>query len=236
MISLHKKFRGNPQAGVTLLLTILILGTITITVFSVAAITLNEIKTSSDLGRSEPAITAAEATTEDYLYMLEQTVGSPATSCTFPSVDSTFANGVSTAACADYYFSNPYSFSLAGSGEQDFYLYDPANQNNPPGYTSVSITMNSGNAADVWLCDFSTSNCTSGSPTASLTNGSATVNFNSLDPASKYIIIIQNNAGPAVDSFTISSAPNGLPSGITTVKATATNKGVTRKIQTTVPQ
>src|ERR1700690_2549252 len=62
----NKKFKN--QEGVTLLLTILVLVAISALTFSFASIAFNEVKTSGGISDSEPAITGAEAVTEDLLY------------------------------------------------------------------------------------------------------------------------------------------------------------------------
>lgn len=230
-----KKTNLEKQRGVTLLLSLLILGSITVIIFGIAAVTMNEIKTSSDLGRTEPAITAASASTEDSLYLLVRGLGTLA-SCSSPTIDNSFGNGASTSTCADYYYSNPYSFSLTSLGSQYFYLYNPTNQTGNPGYTAVSLTMTNGNTAQVWFCGFSVSNCGAGAANYTLSTGSPTVNISGLDPTQRYTLVVKNTDSANSEVFSLTGTPQGLPSGVTTIKSTGSFRGTTRKIQTTVPQ
>lgn len=225
----------NRQSGVTLLLSILILGAIMIIIFAVSAITINELKTSGDLTRTEPAITAAGASTEDSLYLAVRGLGT-VPDCTSPIVDNSFINGAITNTCADYYYSNPYSFVLASLAQNSFYLYNPADQTVNPGYTGVSVIMSNGTVASVWFCQFSVSSCGSGAPTYTLTSGSPSVNISGLDPAQKYTLIITNTNSTDSETFSMTGVPRGLPSGITVIQSTGSFRGATRKIRTTVPQ
>lgn len=237
MILLNKKpfYKKENQAGVTLLLSILILGAIMIIIFAVSAITINELKTSGDLTRTEPAITAAGASTEDSLFLAVRGLGT-VPDCTAPTIDNSFSNGVVTSTCADYYFSNPYSFVLGSLAQRFFYLYNPADQTVNPGYTGVSITMSNGTAASVWFCQFSVGSCGSGAPTYTLTSGAPTANISGLDPAQKYTLVITNSNSTDSETFSMTGTPRGLPSGITTIQSTGSFRGATRKIRTTVPQ
>src|SRR5437762_11599030 len=72
------------QKGATLLLAILVLAAITSIVFSIASIVINEIKTSGDVAKAEPVISADEALAEDELFKVMRGLGAVAT-CANPS-------------------------------------------------------------------------------------------------------------------------------------------------------
>ena len=225
----HKK----SEQGITLLMAILILSAITAIVFSISTIALNEIRTNADLTKTEPVIRADEGIAEDSLF--RQLRGfSTLPACSSPSTTS--LNSVNVSICAGAYFDNPYTFDLVASQRRDFYLVNPTNQSAAPGYTSASVTMTGGSTANVYLCDISVVDCPS-TPSSSkaLNTTSSTTWSSNLDPSTKYQLIVINGAG-SVGSFAITTAPNGLPSGTTTIDATGSKQSVTRKIQVLVPQ
>ncbi|MDB4939861.1 MAG: hypothetical protein JWO40_286 [Candidatus Doudnabacteria bacterium] len=226
----------NDQKGVTLLLSILILSAITAIVFSVAAIALNEVRTSADLAKTEPIIKADEAMAEDGLF---NTVRGYSTlpACSASQTQGTVFNGVTVSSCASYYFNSPYAFVMTPSARRDFYLYNPTNQGANPGYTSASITIVAGSTGTVYFCPFAVANCVV-TPTSSQTldvNGTTTWNSPVLDPTIEYQIIVINGVG-STSSYSFTTAPNGLPAGTTTIINQGAKQGVTRKLQVTVPQ
>lgn len=80
----------NSEQGVTLLLAILILSAIMAISFSIATILFIEIRTSSDLLRTEPALYAAEAVTEEALFKFKRELptcptGSPNCFTSYPT-------------------------------------------------------------------------------------------------------------------------------------------------------
>ncbi len=64
----------NKQAGITLLLSILILAAITAIAFSLAAITVIELRSSGDVLRTEPALYGAQAVTEEAFFQYKRGV------------------------------------------------------------------------------------------------------------------------------------------------------------------
>lgn len=231
----HKlNMKGKSEEGVTLLLAILVLSAITAIVFSIAAIAINEIKTSSDLTRTEPVLSAAEAVAEDSLFKLVRGLGS-VSGCISPS--STTIAGVTVTTCASYYLDNPYSFNLAADAERDFYLYNPTDQTQPPGYTQVSVQITSGSTGTVYFCAASVANCIA-TPDATQTisvAGPTTWTSSALTTTQQYQLMIVNGSG-GISGYTVTSTPNGLPAGTTTIQDSGKNQGVTRKLQITVPQ
>lgn len=232
----NKNIVREKERGITMLLAILILASLSVMVFSLASIVINEIRTSGDLIRTEPNIVAAQAATEHGLYLAMRGLGS-LNACSPVPTPVVFSNGVSVSTCADYYYPNPYDFNLGAGSRQDFYLYDPINQSNNPGYTGVSATLTSGYGGTVYLCNFDITDCVAGPHVATYSLSPLTPNwsYNALDPALKYQLIIVNSAS-GLTSYRASGTPLGLPSGVTTIKATASSGGLTRKLQTTLPQ
>lgn len=235
MLLNHKQIKN--QRGVTLLLALLVMAALTAIVFSAAAIIYNEVKTSGDLTKTEPIITADEAVAEDSLFKLARGFSTLA-SCLSPS--SSTVGSVTVTTCGDYYEVNPYLLNLAINARRDFYLYNPANQSASPGYTSVSIQMNSGFQGTVYLCNWTDTDCpTSASPIDVKTIASAgpTTTWNSpvLNPSNLYILTVVNSAVNS-GTYTVTSAPIGLPAGTTTIQEVGTQNGLTRKLRVSVPQ
>jgi hypothetical protein len=228
-------FREN-EKGVTLLLSILVLSAITAIVFSIAAIAANEVRTSNDLVKSEPAITAAEAGAEDLLYYSVRGVGAYSTDCSAPST--TTLNGLTLSYCSNPYFADPYDFTLAGpSGEKDFYLYNPITPGAAPGYSNISVTLASGSSAVVNICSWTAANCASSADVASLSLTTGQTLSQALSPgvANGYQLVFLNSNSTS-DEFIVTTTPTGMPSGTATIQTTGSNYGVTRKLQTILPQ
>lgn len=217
-----------------MLLSILILSAMSAIVFSVGAISLNEIRSSADLTKTEPVIQANEALAEDGLFKTLRGYSSLA-NCS--SASTVAVNGVNVSTCASYYFSSPYSFNMAASARRDFYMYNPLDQTANPGYTSLSVKIIAGSTGTVYFCPFVVADCVS-TPTSTQTlsvSGLTTWNSGATDPTQKYQLIIVNGAGSAA-TYSITSAPNGMPAGTTTIINQGTKQGVTRKLQIQVPQ
>ncbi len=237
-MTLHSNIKRNnreSEQGVTLLLALMILAAVTAIVFSIATISINEIRTSSELTKTEPVITADEALAEDQLFRTVRGLGTVA-SCASPST--TTVNSVSVSSCAGYYSDNPYNLSLAANAEKDFYLYNPVTQGGNPGFTSLSVQLTSGTSGTVYLCTFDINNCVSNPniDSRALTSGGVTSwTSPALNPATQYQLIIVNGAGSSA-TYLVSSSPTGLPAGVTTIDNSGSSQGVTRKIEVTVPQ
>lgn len=228
------------QRGVTLLLSILILSAVTAIVFSVAAIAVNETRVSGDLLKTDPAITAAEAGTEDLLYYAIRGVGTYSSDCTAPTTST--LNGVTLSICANPYLANPYQFTVGPkvgtvNGERDFFLYNPITQGGAPGYTNISITLLSGVSGTVDICSWTNTNCVGAPDVVSLAFTTGQNKAQVLNPniANGYQVIFLNT-NTTSDGFTVTTTPTGMPSGTVTLQATGSNNGVTRKIQTILPQ
>jgi Tfp pilus assembly protein PilX len=228
------KFNREDQKGITLLLSILILAAITAIVFSVASVTLNEIRTSADLIKTEPVIQASQALAEDGLF---QTVRGYSSLADCSAASTTILNGVTVSTCASYYYTSPYSFNLSQNARRDFYLYNPTDQSANPGYTSTSVTITAGSTGTIYFCPLATQDCVATPSATQVVNtaGPTTWNSGGLDPAQSYQLIVINGAGSAA-TYSIRTTPIGLSAGATTMINQGSKQGVTRKLQTVVPQ
>ncbi len=221
----------------TLLLSVLLLAAISSIVFSIAAVVINEIRTSSDLTKSEPAITAAGALGEDMLFKAVR-YPSYVSNCSNPA--SNTLNSVQVSTCTSYYLPSPDIVDLAANAQFNTYLYNPAIQNGAPGYTSVSVQLTSGLSGKVDFCTYditeaqclATPNIDSKSLNAAGPNSWSSPALNS---SSQYQLIIVNGASGQA-TYSIASTPQGLPAGVTTIQNSASNQGVSRKLEITVPQ
>lgn len=238
----HKKNQKQiteKQEGITLLLSIMVLASIIAIVLSFGSIALNEVKTSGELVKTEPALTSAEAGAELGLFQSIRGIGGISTNCNSPTI-STFSNGASLSSCENYYLPNPNNLNLLSGAEQDYYIYNPTNQsqNSAPGYQSVSIYMNSGSSATIDLCTWNDANCTGAPDVSSAVINNGGTWSSALNSSSKYQLIILNSSQPA--SFIINDTNSnnnvGLPSGTTLIQTSGSNGDVTRKIETNLPQ
>lgn len=236
------------QKGVTLLLAILVMSAITAIVLGTASIVLNETKISGDLIKSQPALTAAEAGTEDGIYKSYRIAKSAVANCSSPATPEVLSNGVRLTVCSSLYYPNPNSFRLNAGASIYFYLYDPTDIDLPPNYRSLTIAVNTGPALEAHFCDFDTDedDCAAAGDVDSGTARVGTpwspqdgADIGRIDPARKYQLFI-SNTGTEPASYTITvenlgSPPHGLPVGTSTLISRASNSGVTRTIQTILP-
>ncbi len=225
--------RNKNQKGATLLLAVLVLAAMSAIVFSVSAIAINEIRSNSDVARTEPVLKADEGIAEDSLFKIIRgfsTVGD----CNSPS--SSVLNGVTVTYCAGAYLNNPYSFELAADDRKDMYLVNPTSQAAAPGYNSVSVTILGGSTGTVYLCTIDVTDCPSSPQSTRVLNPSTAPTWSSaLDPSMKYQVIVINGAG-VIGSYSVTTSPNGLPAGVTTLQTSGSRQNVTRKLQILVPQ
>ena len=224
------------QAGVTLLLAVLMLGAITTIVFGIAAFTLNEIRSSAEVSRSAPSITGAQAVAEENLFMGIRGIGT-LPDCQNPDRQ-VLVNKVVVSSCASYYEVNPYSLTMSADQRVDFYMVNPSDQELPPGYTELAVSMNNADGEGrVYFCELQIADCVAGPHISTAVLNEVfgyTWSSGPLDPSTEYQLAMVNifDATP----YTIVSAPNGLPSGFTTIENTGTHQGTTRKLRTTFPQ
>ncbi len=216
------------------MLSVLLIAAISAIVFSIATIAINEIRSSSELTKSEPIIKADEAVAEEALYKsIRGFAGFP----TCNTQAATTVGSVIVNSCTSYYLGNPYIFNLSDSARRDFYLYNPVNQTQPPGYTSASVTITAGSTGTVYFCLISEIDCVANpSQTQALSvNGTTTWNSGGLNTNDKYQLIIVNGVGSGA-VYAITANPSGLPAGTTTIISEGTSQGSTRSLQVDIPQ
>lgn len=228
------------QEGVTLLLTLMIMAALSAIVFSISAIALNEVHTADNELASEPAITAAEGAAEEQLFQDQRQIN---TSCNTTGTEQFTASNTSATYVNSYYYAGTYNFGVAPNAEQDFYLYNPCSQNTPPGYTSVSVQLQSsaGASATVDLCSWTNTSCSANPDIASDTltpGGTVTI---PTDPNTNYSIAIIYGADSTTGNFGIQTTSNnasvtGVPAPSVTIVTTGNKNGTTRKLQTQLPQ
>jgi len=155
--------QNKKQNGVTLLLAILILAAITAIAFSVAAIILVEIRSSGDVTRTEPALYAAQAVTEEAFFKYARNVNdslfdvatgdtsSDTTGCAPASTNmcngsgSTTFNGVSLnspAPAARQFDPAPRLDAISPNSTTHYLFIDPNNPNDfsTQVYSSITVT------------------------------------------------------------------------------------------------
>jgi hypothetical protein len=160
----------NPQAGVTLIVAVMVLSIVSILSFSLGALVLREIKVSRQMAKSEPAIVAAEAGAETALFYRIRNLRGVGPSemfvgCSDINPGTTGTIGSSSFEFCSKYYDNPYIFGTHGTHLEVVVLYNPENPTNPAaGYTSIYITATSSSPttnilrADAW--DLSTATVT----------------------------------------------------------------------------
>jgi hypothetical protein len=209
----------SSEAGVTLLLSILILAAITAIALSLATVLLIEIRTSGDLQRSEPALFATQGILEEAIFKIKHNVSDAVIpisgNCTGISLGCTL-NGVTlTTTIGSRNPDASITETIVPSNAVDYattkykyYLIDPddpydcTNGGTPTCYSQVTITNTGqpGSHADlsVGLCEMDADDCVLvgfDSEDTSLTPGEA-VTFGSpiLLPSKPYYIVIKNNS------------------------------------------
>ncbi len=149
----------NP-AGVTLLIAILILSTILAVSFSLATILLSENRNSGDLLRSEPALYADNAVSEQALFNISRSTGItaysnsvgvlPVTSTTTPLNDAVQIIKVPSTNTSYGCTTNCYAF------------YNPSDPYGPGGYGRVKVTFlntnTTGALLHIYLCQWDPTN------------------------------------------------------------------------------
>jgi Tfp pilus assembly protein PilX len=145
-----KHVTRNNQAGVTLLISILIMSGLALISLTVGAFAIQELRASRAVVLAEPAISAAETAGEQGLWAIKRNVS--LANCTSGTASSSLANGARVTYCKTY---SSAVFDLKASTPFVFYLYDPNNINSNIDllsypYNTLTITNQAGNfSADV---------------------------------------------------------------------------------------
>lgn len=232
------------QSGVTLLLATLVLSAIAAISFSLAAITFVEIQVSNDLSKTEPALYAVTALTEQAIFQVKRAVpimpsdqsyidfgACSGTNCT--TTNPTAINGVALKAfglsaispsnnVTDVVKSSSNSLS---STKNIYTLYDASAPyvGSPSGYSQVIITYvstnPSGTSINSYLCESSQDCLGTGAWTSGpfgLNAASTSRTFN-LDPAKAYQLYLVNTSGLSAKDVTVniqSFGPGNVSKGL----------------------
>lgn len=225
----------DSQDGVTLVISIILLASVTFISFALSTLILREISATRLILRTEPAISAANAGGEVAIYRLFRESGNvSATGGTLSQ------SGAVYDIAADLY-DNPYLFTIPPNGVISVGLYDAENPNNKiTDYGSVTITNNAGGSTiRISLVSWSDPGtelwCSSLTMNAGAT--SVTCSLASL-PDDRYLLTIENipscpacNAIGQVRALDESGQPKGVPSDNPQIEVTGTSGEVERKIR-----
>ena len=151
----------DSQAGVTLLLAILVLSSVMAISFSLAAILFTETRSSADLIRTEPAYYGANGVAEDALFKVKRKTCLPG-ACTYTT---NFSNNVvqptvpvQTSTTTPIYQVKVPANSIFSSASR-YSMYDASSGSLTAGsnYTKITLTYLDTGTADtlnIWLCEF----------------------------------------------------------------------------------
>jgi hypothetical protein len=257
---LFRKQNNEPQAGVSLLLAILVLSAILSISFSLASVLLIEIKSSGDLLRTEPSLYAAQAITEESIFKIKRKTG--------VSIAASTIGTVSVSAPAESTTSTPaQTVKILPGGSftstaARYLIFDPANPScgpgDPPcgsGYGRIKVTyLDSGNETDLrlYLCEFNPATaaapCTSPSGSdftyenVAVTRGTSTAWVSPLFDFDEQQELVLINTSPSdmyviIETFALDGVTGkGLPYfGETAIEVEANNAGLTRTLRSRIP-
>ncbi|MBP9686655.1 MAG: hypothetical protein KBD66_02550 [Candidatus Doudnabacteria bacterium] len=216
------------EAGVTLLLSVLLLSAITTIAFSLAAVGFSELATSDDLARTEPIFYHSLGIAEEATFGMKRqeptVLGRLGSECA-QSFTSYVIEPSSIVSKAKYCNLNPsktievaVSKNAANSAVR-IYAYDPASGGGTSNYTTLKLkkTTDNGATVELYACKL-TEECSDLSqyPSVPLTGWSVkgTILYPNdtvtMDPAYPYEIVLVNATGPK-EYVEITTAPTGLP-------------------------
>jgi hypothetical protein len=112
------------QAGVTLLIAVLILAGLTLISLSIATFTIQELRASRAIILSEPAIGAAESASEAGIWAIKRNTA--LIDCTSGTTSSTLTNNSAVSTCKSY---GAATLEIKAGVALEFYLYDPNDPN-----------------------------------------------------------------------------------------------------------
>lgn len=220
------------QSGVTLVVAIVMLASVTFISFLLSSIILREIFGARLIIRTEPAISGANAGGEIGLYQLLRTTGS------ITSGGSLQQSGTNYQVTADFY-DDPYPFAVTSGNKGQITLYDPADpSNSAANYGSVTIINNSSPTSNPFkveiysFADLTVKIC--GTPvTVGVSQSFSCNTLNSSDD--RYLLVISptgnNNVSGQVTTTDNNGIPKGVPSNNPELEVTGINGNVQRKIR-----
>ena len=223
---------GFDQKGVTLVISMIMLGTVTFISFSLAAIILREIKTARLILASEPAISGANAGGEVGIYKFIRSLGNVGVAN--PPLPQ---SGAAYQVAPDLY-DDPFPYTVDSQKTINVGLYDAENINNQTSrvYGSVQIFLTAGGPVRVTVYSWSTpTGPVAGCDDRLLTFGTSPLTCTPLNGADKrYVVSIvdQNNGATGnVKGFAPDASPLGVPSDAPVLDVTSTSGKTERKIR-----
>jgi hypothetical protein len=248
------------QAGVTLLLSILLLSAISAISFSLAAIVFVEIRASGDVQRTEPALYATQGALEEATFDIKRGAGNAYT----PSVNCIMPETCVSLAFVSGYFRDPGTVEKVLSSSTSYentknvyYLVDPDDiyadndgNGSPDGsFAKIKLTNLGSVPVHVSLCEVLINDCITGGTAWDMDTGLAAfggvAQDDTLSPASSYQLFIYYQGPPQgppgfvkVETFgPDTTTPRGMPYfGKKKVDITASYLGLTRKYETLIPE
>lgn len=234
----YQQFGNDKQAGITLMLAVLVLAGITAIAFSIAAIVFVEIRSSGDLLRTEPALYAVQSVTEEAFYSATRNIDQ----FTF----STDVNGVSLVTQEREYDPSPQTYVVYYNTETKFSLANPAApfENS---YETVDIEYVNpypGTVVNVQIVQYENSGQSSTVDSQDLSANSTTMNIDFdtyANSANSEFEIVLTTDNPNNSTVLVTSVRNGIPSsglpliGRKAYDVTASYLGLTRKYTVSTP-
>lgn len=221
---------SKSQSGVTLIIALVMLASVTFISFSISTIIIREIGSARLVLKTEPAISGANAGGEVGLYQLLRQTGQ------ITSGDTLSTSGAQFQVTTKLY-DNPYPFSIPAGSTLSVALYDATNFNNPAAdYGSVTITNNEAGSNPIKVQIYSFGDLVNPVCEYNLGLGQNSVPPCQLTSADdRYRIVITPNGGQnAAGQITTTDnngAPKGVPSNNPSISVTGLNGEVQRKIQ-----
>ncbi len=149
------------EAGVTLLLSILILSAVMAIAFSIATILLVEVRVSGELVRTEPAIYAANGITEEALFTVRRGYPRCVSNC---GTNFSYSKSLGSTAMQsqENLFNDPIlndtlpSTAVSVTSAKRYALYDPSDINRPSGFGQIKVKYKAGFSGQihVYVCQF----------------------------------------------------------------------------------
>ncbi len=234
-----QKIKINSQAGVSLLLAVLVLASITAISFSLATIVFIEIRSSSDFVRSERALYSAYAITEEALFKYSRNID-------FDYLDGLGElNGVELSAEDQLESLSPLIDAVSASSSKQYDLVDATNPNGPAGYKRIKLVHSSQAGGELNYVLWSIDPTGTEGPTLisqdPLPDYGDFFEDQNLDINMQYQLDVTNNSGQDITINLYTYGPTvdeskGLPNiGQTYVDITASYLGLTRKYQAVIP-
>jgi hypothetical protein len=233
------KTKSNTQDGVSLLLAVLVLASITAISFSLATIVFIEIRSSSDFVRSERALYSAYAITEEALFKYSRVID-------FEYLNGAGTlNGVELVAEDQLESLSPLVDVVPASSIKQYDLVDAENPNGAGGYKRIKLVYFS-QLVDIigyklWSIDPAGTDGPVLVSQGELNGYGETFEDQNLDINFQYQLDVENNSGTDITINLYTYGPTvdeskGLPNiGQTYVDITASYLGLTRKYQAKIP-